>query len=262
VTLRFALLLQASFWALFLSIGSFTAFAQGGKVEFDAAAVARGKTQFKSSCGFCHGDDATGNRAPDLIRSPTTNHDVNGNLLVPIIRNGRTDLGMPAFATLPESAVNDIIVFLHKQAYSALHSANVPSDYPVAKLLTGDAGEGKAYFGGAGGCSGCHSPTGDLAKIASRYKPVDLQQIFVYPSAGRRRTATVTLPDGTTMEGSIKHADEFTVAIVGPDGWYHSWPRDRVDVEIHDSLAAHRALVEKYTDRDIHNLFAYLETLK
>jgi cytochrome c oxidase cbb3-type subunit 3 len=249
-------------WAFFLSIGTLALSGQSAKVEFDAAAVARGQTEFKSSCGFCHGDDATGNRAPDLIRAPETNRDVNGNLLRPIIRNGRADKGMPAFTTLSDSTVNDIIVFLHSQAYAALHSAHVPSDYPVAKLLTGDAGEGKAYFNGTGGCSGCHSVSGDMAGIASKYKPVDLQQIFVYPAASRRRTATVTTPDGTKFEGSLKHEDEFTVAIVGPDGWYHSWPRAQVQVEIHDSLAAHRALVEKYTDRDIHNLFAYLETLK
>jgi cytochrome c oxidase cbb3-type subunit 3 len=260
--LRLPLFSKASLWAFFLSIGSFPMFAQSGKVEFDTAAVTRGRTEFKSSCGFCHGDDATGNRAPDLIRAPDTNRDVNGNLLRPIIRNGRADKGMPAFATLSDAAVNDIIVFLHKQAYSALHSATVPSDYPVAKLLTGDAGEGKAYFSGPGGCTGCHSASGDLAKVASKYKPVDLQQIFVYPGASRRRTATVTTLDGTKIEGSLKLADEFTVAIVGPDGWYRSWPRDKVHLEIHDSLAAHRALVEKYTDRDIHNLFAYLETLK
>jgi cytochrome c oxidase cbb3-type subunit 3 len=260
--LRFAVFYRASIFACCLSIGSFAALAQSAKVEFDAAAVARGRTAFKSSCGFCHGDDATGNRAPDLIRAPDTSRDVNGNLLRPIIRNGRTDKGMPAFSTLPDTTVNDIIVFLHSQAYTALHSARVPNDYPVAKLLTGNAAEGKEYFNGPGGCSGCHSPTGDLAKVASRYKPVDLQQIFVYPAASRRRTATVTLPDGTKIEGAVKHADEFTVAIIGPDGWYHAWPLDQVQVEIHDSLSAHRALVEKYSDRDIHNLFAYLETLK
>jgi cytochrome c oxidase cbb3-type subunit 3 len=253
---RFALFLLTSF----LSIGGFEAFGQGGKP--DEATVARGKTEFKSSCGFCHGDDATGNRAPDLIRANATSHDVDGNLLKPIIRNGRPDKGMPAFSTLSDAAVNDIIAFLHKQARSAAHSANVPGDYPLAKLLTGNADEGKAYFDGAGGCSGCHSASGDLAKVASKYKPVDLQQRLVYPSSASRRTATVTLPDGTKIEGQLKRADEFNVDIIGTDGWFHSWPRDRVQVEIHDNMAGHRALMETYTDRDIHNLFAYLETLK
>lgn len=232
------------------------------KVDFDRAAVERGRTDFKSSCGFCHGDDATGNRAPDLIRSSTTNHDVNGNLLDPVIRNGRPDRGMPAFTNLKDKDLADIVVFLHSQAYAALHSAHVPGDYPVAKLLTGNADRGKTYFDGAGGCTQCHSVTGDLAGIATKLKPIDLQQRLVYPEARGKQTATVTTADGQSFQGKVKDLDEFNVAIIDASGWYHSWPRSHVKVEVHDPLAAHRELTEKYTDGDIHDLFAYLETLK
>jgi cytochrome c oxidase cbb3-type subunit 3 len=229
---------------------------------FNMASVERGRTQFKSSCGFCHGDDATGNRAPDLIRSALLGHDVNGDTLTPVIRNGRPDKEMPAFPTLSDGAIADIVVFLHKQAYDALHSAGVPNDYPLAKLLTGNAAEGKAYFNGAGGCAGCHSPTGDLAGVSKRYGPVALQQRFLYPGFGARITATVTLPNGQKIEGRVIHSDEFEVGLIGPDGWFKSFTRDRVkSVEIHDPMEAHRALMEKYTDKDIHNLFAYLVTL-
>ena len=227
--------------------------------HFDAAAVERGRTQFKSSCGFCHGDDATGNRAPDLIRSPSLSHDVNGEVVGPIIRNGRPDKGMPAFGSLTARQISDIVTFLHKQAFDALHSNGVPRDYALAKLLTGKPAAGKTFF--EANCASCHSPTGDLAGIARKYSPLDLQQRMLYPG-GDRRTARVTLPDGQTMEGKLAHADEFDIAIVGPDGWYHSWPRAEVKTEIHDPLAQHKALMEKYTDADVHNLFAYLETLK
>ncbi len=236
--------------------------AQQMAAKFDPAAVERGKTQFKSSCGFCHGDDATGNRAPDLIRSSLLNHDVGGNLAGPVIRNGRPDQGMPAFSNLKADQISDIVMFLHSQAYEALHSAHVSGDYPLAKLLTGNAEQGRAYFNGTGGCVSCHSPTRDLAGIATKYRPIDLQQRLVYPPGRAKRTATVTLPDGTKMDGAVKHADEFEIAIVTADGWYHSWPRSDVKVVIHDPLEAHRALTEKYSDADMHNLFAYLETLK
>lgn len=230
--------------------------------KFDLKAVERGKVEFKSSCGFCHGDDATGSRAPDLIRSPLVNHDSGGNLISPVIHNGRPDKGMPAFPNLKENQIADIVAFLHSQAYEALHSAHVPGDYPLAKLLTGDAEKGKAYFNGEGGCSGCHSPSGDLARIASKYRPIDLQQRFVYPAGQAARTAVVTLADGSTFEGVVKHLDEFNVAIAGKDGWYRSWPRDQVKVVVRDPLEAHRELTAKYTDADMHNLFAYLETLR
>ena len=153
----------------------------------EEATVARGKSDFKSSCGFCHGEDATGSRAPDLVRSAILNHDVDGNLIAPVIKNGRPDKGMPAFSTLKDSQIADIVAFLHHQAFAALNSANVPGDYPLAKMLTGNADAGKAYFEGAGGCSGCHSATKDLAGVAKKYSPVDLQQQFVYPS-GRHET--------------------------------------------------------------------------
>lgn len=234
-----------------------------GQPKFDTAAVERGRAQFKSSCGFCHADDATGNRAPDLIRSALLSHDVNGEMVAPVIKNGRPDKDMPAFPTLSDKVVADIVVFLHKQAYDALHSTNVPNDYPLAKLLTGNAAEGKAYFNGAGGCSGCHSPTGDLAGVAKRFPPIALQQRFLYPSRGVKITATVTLPDGKTMEGRVVHDDEFEIGITGADGWYHGWKKTDVkSVVIHDPMEAHRALMDKYTDKDVHNVFAYLVTLK
>lgn len=231
-------------------------------VKDDMAVVNRGHAAFKSSCGFCHGDDARGSRAPDLIRSSLLNHDEGGNLIAPVIRNGRPDKGMPGFPSLKDSDVSDIITFLHHSATQALHSGHVSSDYPLAKLMTGDPQKGKAYFEGTGGCSGCHSITGDLAGVSKKYSPIDLQQHMVYPGRSVQTTATVTAPDGQKYEGNVKHNDEFTIAIVAQDGWYRSWPRDQVKVEIHDPLAAHRDLTEKYTDADIHNLFAYLETLK
>lgn len=228
--------------------------------KFDPAAVERGRKEFIASCGFCHGNDATGNRAPDLIRSPLVSHDENGNLIGPIIREGRPDKGMPG---LPMTAqqISDIATFLHFRRMEARGSSHVPADYPVAKLLTGDAQAGKAYFEGAGGCKSCHSPTGDLAGVAKKYSPIDLESRFLYPR-GARRTAIVTPPDGKQITGELVHLDEFDVAVRDATGWYQSWPRKRVNVEIRDPLKAHRDLLAKYTDADIHNLFAYLESLK
>ena len=229
----------------------------------DAAAAARGKMAFQSNCGFCHGEDGTGSRAPDLIRSSILNHDEHGNLVGVVIKNGRPDKGMPAFPALKDDQIADIVAFLHHRAYEASHSARVPGDYPLAKLLTGDAAAGKAYFEGAGGCVGCHSVTRDLAGIASKYQPLELQQRIVYPeNRSAVRTATVTTADGQHFEGAVKELDEFNIGIFCQDGWFRSWPLDRVKAEVKDPMAAHRELTTKYSDADMHNLFAYLETLK
>jgi cytochrome c oxidase cbb3-type subunit III len=223
-------------------------------------AVLRGQKAFVSACGFCHGNDATGNRAPDLIRSALVNHDDHGELLGPMIRNGRPDKGMPG-SPMTDAQIADITAFLKARLKESLGSASVPRDYPLEKLLTGNAKAGVAYFNGAGKCHSCHSPAGDLAGIGKKYSPVDLQSRFLYPRAVAR-TATVTLPSGKQVSGKLEFLDEFDVAVRDASGEYHSWPRDGLKVEVHDPLAAHEELIRQYTDADVHNIFAYLESLK
>jgi cytochrome c oxidase cbb3-type subunit 3 len=229
----------------------------------DPAAVERGRREFVQQCGFCHGEDATGGRAPDLIRSPLLSHDENGNELGPVIRNGRAGTEMPAF---PRANVQDIAAFLHQRALEALHSARVPRDYPVEKLLTGDKTRGKTFFDAH--CAACHSPASDLKGVGAKYSPIDLQSRFLYPAPPRRaaamglETADLTLPDGRKVSGRVAHIDEFTVSVVDEEGWRRSYDRDKVKLELHDPLEGHRKLLYQYTDRNVHDVFAYLESLK
>lgn len=224
------------------------------------AGVDRGRKQFEQSCGFCHGADATGARGPDLVRSALVAHDVKGNLIGDVIRQGRPDKGMPPLA-LSDDQVAEIAAFLHARAKESLESAEVPSSYPVEKLLTGNAEAGKAFFEGAGGCVKCHSPSGDLAGIAHKYPPIELEARMLYPE-GKHRTAVVTLSTGERVEGEVAHADDFVIAVHDASGWYRSFARDGVKVELRDSLAAHRELLDKLTQANVHNLFAYLQSLK
>jgi len=223
-------------------------------------AIERGHKQFEQACGFCHGPDATGARGPDLVRSPIVAHDVKGDQIGEIIRHGRPDKGMPPML-LPDQQVTEIADYLHARAAEAVKSAHVPKEYPVEKLLTGSAEAGKTYFNGAGGCKNCHSPSGDLATVARKYSPIDLQAKMLYPG-GEHSIAVVTLPTGEQIKGPLRHIDEFEITLSDGSGWYRSFPRDRVKVEVQDPLAAHRDLLPKFTQKDIHNLFAYLESLK
>jgi cytochrome c oxidase cbb3-type subunit III len=223
-------------------------------------AVERGQKRFGESCAFCHGAGATGGRAPDLMRSPLVAHDVKGNLIGEVVHQGRPDKGMPALP-LSDDQVADIAAFLHARAAEAIASSEVPEGYSVARLLTGNAEAGKTYFNTAGGCSGCHSVTGDLAGVANKYSAVDLETHMLYPE-GAHRSAIVTLPSGEKIAGPLLHIDDFEVGLRDASGWYRSFSRDRVKVEVNDRLAAHRELLEKLTQADIHNLFAYLQGLK
>jgi cytochrome c oxidase cbb3-type subunit 3 len=231
--------------------------------EQDAAAAAqaeRGQKQFAQSCAFCHGADATGARGPDLVRSTLVAHDQHGDLIGEVVRNGRPDKGMPA---LPLSAeqISTISSFLHERARQAILSSGVPTDYPVEKLMTGNAAAGKAFFEGAGGCSNCHSPKGDLAGIGKKYSSIELEAHMLYPGEAHK-SAVITLPSGQPVRGTVLHEDEFTISLRDENGNYRSFVRESVKVDLHDPLEAHRKLLDKLTQAQMRNLFAYVYTLK
>ena len=237
----------------------------------DAESVARGKALFVPSCGFCHGNDAAGKSAPDLIRSAVVLHDEKGSALGPVILNGRTDKGMPAFPSFTTEQIEDIAAFLHSRTQATANRFM----YEIKGLMTGDAKAGEAYFNGAGKCNACHSPTGDLAGIAAKFQPADLQRRFLDPEPswvdllmGKKvkppapAKVTITLVTGEIVSGDLVHIDEFSITFRDANGWTRSVSRQDAKVEIKDPLAAHRDLLPQYTDADMHNMLAYLETLK
>ena len=227
--------------------------------QADAEAAA-GQAIFQQNCSFCHGRDARGASGPDLLRSTLVNHDVGGDLIGQVIHNGRVEKGMPAFQ-LSDGQARQIAAYLHQQLKLASTVASrVPSDYPLGQLLVGNAEAGKAYFYGPGKCTQCHSPTGDLAHIAPKYKPLELQSRIVFPE-GAKSTGVVIDSSGRQHSGEVLYADEFFITLMS-DGEPRTWNRSLVKVNIHDPLAAHVALLTQYTDKDIHDLFAYLESLQ
>jgi mono/diheme cytochrome c family protein len=229
----------------------------------DPVAAERGAKLYAPNCGFCHGDKAQGAGGPDLVRSTVVLHDEKGDLIAPLLRDGRPDKGMPAFAAMTPDQLSDIAQFLHLRVELTANRGT----YKVLDIVTGDAKKGEAYFNGAGGCAACHSPTGDLAKISTRFVPDQLQNRFLWPGGGRgggsARKVTVTLPSGEKVAGTLARIDDFTVDVTDASGARRSIDRDNnVKVDIEDRLVAHRQLLDKYTDADIHNLTAYLVTLK
>lgn len=251
--------------ALCLCLGFLLTLSAGADVKPNPMAkpnVQRGKAKFQQSCSLCHGAEATGGAGPNLIESSLVRHDRDGDLIAPVIQEGRSQKGMPAFPMMTAADISDIVSFLHAriEVTDSLRSEPV-GGYSLQQLLTGNSEAGKQYFFGAGKCATCHSPTGDLAKFATKYSPAELEARFLYPPDDRV-TAIVSVPSGKTVKGTLIHLDAFYVAILNEDGWYRSWPLRDVRVQVKDPLAGHLELLQKYTDKDIHNVFAYLETLK
>jgi cytochrome c oxidase cbb3-type subunit 3 len=227
----------------------------------DARMAAEGGKIFAPTCGFCHGADARGASGPDLLRSPVVLDDNQGELIGPTVHDGRPAKGMPAFSSLTNEQLRDIAEYLHLQVELAANRGT----YKTLNVVTGDAKAGEAYFNGQGKCNTCHSATGDLAHLGSKMSPSDLQQTFLYPAPKNRTPpqVTVTLEGGRTVSGTLKHLDDFYVALYDAGGNYQSIPLKKgIEVQVEDKLIFHRQMLDKYTNQQMHDLTAYLVTLK
>jgi cytochrome c oxidase cbb3-type subunit 3 len=225
------------------------------------AQVERGKTLFGQNCAFCHGREGGGGESgPDLMHSDLVATDVGGNKIGTVVLSGRPATGMPAFRLSPPE-ISELAAFLHAQKIKADSRPGGRRGVEVSDLQTGNVESGKQYFNGAGTCSTCHSPTGDLAGVASRLRGLELEKRMLYPRDAPA-TVTVTLPSGETVSGKLSYQDEFTIGMTGESGWYQSWPASSIKYTIHAPAEAHVELLGKYSDDDVHNLIAYLQTLR
>jgi len=234
----------------------------GGDAAAHASdAAAAGGSLFQQNCAFCHGRDAGGGETgPDLTRSKLVTTDVGGDKIGDVVLHGRPDKGMPAFQFSSEQITN-LAAFIHLQQSKAMAQSGKRKGVDVSDLQTGNVEAGKAYFNGPGGCATCHSPTGDLAGIATRYEGLQLEERMLYPKDVKNKV-TVTLPSGETVAGTLEYLDEFTVGLRDATGTYRSWRVSDVKVKVDSPVDAHVALFSKYTDADIHNLMAYIQTLR
>jgi cytochrome c oxidase cbb3-type subunit 3 len=164
---------------------------------------------------------------------------------------------MPAFPSLTHEEIMDIASFLHARARE-IRGPRVPEE----RLLVGNAKAGEAYFNGAGNCSKCHSPTGDLKGVGGKYSPFVLTTTFLTPRP-QPIQVKAALMSGETLSGVLAYADEFVVSFHDTSGGYKSFSRSTLQsLSIEDPLATHKKQLALYSDDDIHNLLAYLVTLK
>jgi mono/diheme cytochrome c family protein len=243
---------------------------------FDPDAVERGRQLLVSQCGFCHGPMARGGSGgPDLTRSELVQTDENGRQLSAFLAVGRPDRGMPKFDLNPEQ-MSDLATFLHSTIYVAV-KRNL---YKILDIVVGDPKAGETYFNGTGRCGTCHSPTGDLKAVGTKYDPSTLQgrlllprgrpaasgsppsPLYLDPTAIR---ATVTSPSGESVTGGLVRLTDFELTLYDAKAQrIRSWLRngDLPRIVITDPLQAHVDRLIKWTDADMHNMTAYLVGLK
>ena len=245
----------------------------------DPAVIERGKAVYSVTCSACHGVDLRGGQlgGPNLLRSQVLLNDQRGELILPIVRGARADKGMPPIPMSDED-VTAVAEYMHSVAAASRGQGAPPdSNAPPPDPVVGDAAAGQVYFGAR--CSSCHSPTGDLQGIATRVAdPRALQNLWVSggsaggrgrgrgaaPRSSVRVTAAVTPRTGERVEGDLLQLDDFLVTVRLPDGSVRSFRRegDVPKIEIRDPREAHRTLLTVYTDKDMHDVTAYLVTLK
>jgi cytochrome c oxidase cbb3-type subunit 3 len=193
---------------------------------------------------------------------------VRGDKIGPIIRAGRPDKGMPPLM-LSDADVAAIVAFIHDAKTQADSASGGRRSVDAADLQTGNAEAGKQYFNGAGGCAKCHALTGTFGSVGGRLQGLPLLQRMLYPGSGRDAgsapkppAVTVTMRSGQTVTGTLAYRDEFTITLKDPDGWTRSWPTSLVTIAVDNPLQAHIDQLGKYTDANMHDVLAYLQTLR
>lgn len=236
----------------------------------DPAVIERGRSIYSTNCAFCHGADTRGGASgPSLLRSGLVLDDKGGELIGPLLQAGRPDRGMPKFP-LTADQVADLATFLHSFTVNGYD----PSRQRPQTIVVGSASAGETLFKSK--CATCHSSSGDLQGLATRIPDArTLQQSWLMPGStvgrgggpmparARPPRVVVTLPGGQTVEGELERVDDFVVALRTADGGRRAFRiANGTTVEVKDPLVAHRELLPTYSDAEIHNLTAFLVTLK
>ncbi len=238
----------------------------------DPDAANRGRKVWVAECIECHGTSARGtDKGKNLIQSDMVLHDRYGSTLGPFLAKGHPMQSGRKSASLAPTEVANLSHFIHERVYDTLRGSPI---FHPQQIVTGNAKAGEAWFNGAGKCSTCHSVTGDLKGIGSRYDAATLQGRFLFPRGGRfgrgggggggkQLTLTITPPNGPAVTGVPVVFDDFDVSVRDEKGEVHAFTRSpQLKVVRNDPFAAHDQLLDVYTDKNMHDMLAYLVTLK
>jgi len=250
----------------------------------DPAAHDRGRALWASHCIDCHGSQARGSdTGPNIIRTKTVNFDRTaeqaGSVLGPFLKAGHPTQSKKPSASFTDEEVVALAHFLRQRVNDTMRGAAV---FTVGDIVIGDPKAGDAYFNGEGGCATCHNATtGSLSGVATRIpEPVDLQQRMLFPGGGGRGrgrgappagaapdpnavTVTITPASGPAVSGVLVEESDFYITVRDTDGTIRTVRRTAgVKVAKTNPLQAHIDLLDRISDKQIHDLVAYLETLK
>jgi cytochrome c oxidase cbb3-type subunit 3 len=241
--------------------------------------LVRGKGLYEANCASCHAVDLRGTadgKNPNLLRSGIALTDQHGELV------GATVAKHTPALTLVQADTVAIAEYIHSVHATMGGQGSPPGRNPTnvtLNVLVGDAKAGEGEFSAR--CAGCHTGTRSLNGIATKYPdPRTLQNTWFVGSgglaAGARgggggagQQATVTMADGTKLQGTLVRKDDFLVVLTLADGTRRSIARhDGVPkVDVVDPREGHKGMAMKLIFEDpenkkMHDITAFLATLK
>jgi cytochrome c oxidase cbb3-type subunit III len=210
---------------------------------------------FASNCSGCHGADGRGGEhAPNIATAPEVSRLLDGEL-AGIIRNGIAGAGMPAFSSLKQQDVAEVVAYLR-----------FLQGIGEAVKLPGDPHRGESLFFGNAGCSGCHMINGkggfigsELSYYGANAKVGQLRAILLDPDKSlpvQKKAVTVVTRSGQKTTGMLKLNDNFSVSLQTLDGTYHSFLKSelaQVDFGSHSLMPP-----AKLNSKEIDDLVSYL----
>jgi cytochrome c oxidase cbb3-type subunit III len=238
--------------------------------------LARGRGLYETNCASCHAPDMRGSeKGTRLLRSLTALDDQHGELIGKAVAEHNPKINLNQGDTVA------VAEYIHSVLATTGGQGSPPGRNPLGlklDILVGDAKAGERYFDRV--CARCHSVTGDLKGLASKYPdPRTLQNAWVGGAAagnpfgggrgggGTGNPVIVTMADGSKLEGRLVRKDDFLVILTLPDGTRRSIARhDGVPkVDVKDPNEAHKKMVLELDDpenKNLHDITAYLATIK
>lgn len=240
---------------LLLSLAATTVLAAGNPFARDSAAVAAGGARFLERCAVCHGQDAKGSQAANLVRAPIV---VAGgdDALFDVIRKGLPGTAMPPQSDLSDEDVWRLVSFLHNLAR--------PGEQPPVE---GDVAAGARLFRDRG-CVRCHIVDGSggflgpgLDSIASRMTTEGIRTAILNPSANvaeSYRRVSLRTNDGRLIEGLLKNEDTVSVQALTTDGSFALLRRSEIE-SVQKPAGSIMPTPTGLTSEQIQNLLAFLD---
>jgi cytochrome c oxidase cbb3-type subunit III len=223
-----------------------------------ASKSSSGRRTFEAICASCHGlNGKGGERGPDIAGRLEIVKLSDGQLFK-ILHDGKPQGGMPGFGGLGTAKLTEVLGYLR--------SLQGKRATPAIAL---NVGNGKEFFSGKGGCSGCHMVHGsggfigpDLSDYGATHSADDIRNAIL--DANKRpgfnkALAKATTKDGKQLSGLVRNEDNFSVQLQSLNGTFHLLEKsDLAELTFESAPLMPSDYGSRFTQVELKQVVAYL----